>query len=83
MYIYTKNHIICFYIILTLACTKFFRCARSSIPNTENINKKYSIKTTNSKPIIYMRGVLILTRAKNEKNSSSNKTVFINFYPDG
>ena len=28
-----------------LACTNFFRCFRSSIPNMEKMNKKYLIKT--------------------------------------
>ena len=45
--------------ICTLACTKFFRCARTSIPNMEIMNKKYLIKTKNSKIIIFMRGGIL------------------------
>ena len=36
---------------------QIFRCARTSIPNMEIINKKYLIKTKNSKIIIFMRGL--------------------------
>ena len=42
-----------------IACTKIFRCARTSIPNIEIINKKYLIKTKNSKIIIFMRGGIL------------------------
>ena len=42
-----------------LACTKFFRYASSSIPNMDIINKKYLIKTNNSKMIIFMRGGIL------------------------
>ena len=42
-----------------LACTKFFRFAKSSIPNMELINKKYLIEATNSKIIIFMRGGIL------------------------
>ena len=54
------------------ACTNIFRCAKSSIPNMEIINKKYLIKTKNSKMIIFMRGGIL--SAKNEKNSNSKYT---------
>ena len=48
-----------------LACTKFFRCDWTSIPNMEIINKKYLIKTKNSKIIIYMRvGILSFSANK-------------------
>ena len=43
----------------TLACTKFFRCAWTSIPNMEIINKKYLIKTKNSKMIIFIGGSIL------------------------
>ena len=43
----------------TIACTKFFRCAWTSIPNMEIINKKYLIKTKNSKIIIFIGGSIL------------------------
>ena len=54
----------------------------------EIMNKKYLIKTKNSKIIIFMRGgilVLVQTRAKNEKifKFKIQKIVFYKFYADG
>ena len=46
-------------IYISLAFSKFFRCARTSIPNMEIINKKYLMKTKNSKIIIFMRGGIL------------------------
>ena len=42
------------------ACTKFVRCAKSSIPNMEILNKTYMFKPKNSKMIIFMRGGILI-----------------------
>ena len=56
---YKAEHYPIKYVYYTLACTNFVRCARSSIPNMEIINKKYLIKTKNSKMIIFMSGDIL------------------------
>ena len=72
----------------TLACTKFCRCARTSIPKMEIINKKYLIMKNKFKIIIFMRGGILsfsTNKAKNEKiqNSKYTKSFFSNFIKMG
>ena len=52
------------YTTYIIACIKCYQCARSSIPNMEKINKRYYIKTKNSKTIIYMRGGILSFSSK-------------------
>ena len=87
---YSKYCIKCWLLILicVLACTKFFRCARTSIPNMEIINKKYLIKNKNSKIIIFMRGgILSFSTNKGYKwkkfKFKIHKILFYKFYPNG
>ena len=43
----------------SLACTKFFRCAWTSIPNMEKKIKNILLQTKNSKVIIFIGGDIL------------------------